>query len=225
MARLVAVRGSSPDKVRVLVVTKDQWSPRLNTEFSLRSGAARMLSFQFAEHNLAGRNKRLSLDFGFDPGRYSLGDVVHRLIGSGARDISSSRSADCFEPRVEPRRRWTALFSSRTTAVFAANALGWEEAGDQRHRALLFRRNDLSASGHAGESVPDVFTREQVAGQIQVQYSAGLSIKLNLALGFRMQTSSTVCPTTFLTRSPTRCVIAYRQLLPRSESASGPFVG
>ncbi|HMY57314.1 MAG TPA: hypothetical protein PK472_03630, partial [Pseudomonadota bacterium] len=57
VARLVALRGTSPDRVKVLVVTKDQWSLRLNTEFRFDQARLDVLSFQFAEHNLAGRNK------------------------------------------------------------------------------------------------------------------------------------------------------------------------
>jgi len=73
VARLVVVAGSDSDRVRVLVVTKDQWSLRLNTSFNLDQARFDSLSFQFAELNLAGRNKRVSVDFGLDPGRYNVG--------------------------------------------------------------------------------------------------------------------------------------------------------
>ena len=87
VARLVALRGTSPDRVRVLVVTKDQWSLRLNTEFRFDQARLDVLSFQFAEHNLAGRNKRLSFDFGFDPGAIRSGCRTP-TIESGDRAIS-----------------------------------------------------------------------------------------------------------------------------------------
>ena len=90
VARLVALRGSTPDRVKILVATKDQWSLRLNTEFRFDQARLDVLSFQFAEHNLAGRNKRLSFDFGFDPGRYALGMSYSDPRDAASASISST---------------------------------------------------------------------------------------------------------------------------------------
>lgn len=226
VARLVAVRGSSPDKVRVLVVTKDQWSLRLNTEFRFDQARLDVLSFQFAEHNLAGRNKRLSLDFGFDPGRYSLGMSYtdYRIWGSRHQlkligGLFLNRESSHVEGGQLYFQVGRPLFSLRTR-------FGWEaKLQVTKDIARYFSGGTIYQRQVAGESVPDVFTREQVAGQIQVQYSAGIVHKLNLALGFRVQHQKYGLPEDFPDTISDAVRSAYRQLLPRSESASGPFVG
>ena len=226
VARLVAVRGSSPDKVRVLVVTKDQWSLRLNTEFRFDQARLDVLSFQFAEHNLAGRNKRLSVDFGFDPGRYALGMSYtdYRIWGSRHqfkligglylnRQTSQVEGGQLYVQVGRP------LFSLRTR-------FGWEaKLQVVKDIARYFSGGTIYLRNVQGEEVPDVFHREQIAGQIQVQYSAGIIHKLNLALGFRVQHQKYGLPDDFPDTISDSVRTAYRQLLPRSESASGPFVG
>jgi hypothetical protein len=95
MARIVAVRGSSPDRVKVLVVTKDQWSLRLNTNFVFDQARIDTLSFSFAEHNLAGRNKRASIEFALDPGRYLVGLSYDDPRVWGSRNFASA-TADIY---------------------------------------------------------------------------------------------------------------------------------
>lgn len=226
VARLVALRGSTPDKVRVLVVTKDQWSLRLNTEFRFDQARLDVLSFQFAEHNLAGRNKRLSVDFGFDPGRFSLGMSYSdpriwgsrhqlKLIGGLylSRETSNVEGGQLFFQVGRP------LFSLRTR-------FGWEaKLQVTKDIARYFSGGVIYLRKVKDEDVPDVYRREQVAGQVQVQYSAGIVHKLNLSLGWRVQHQQYNLPDDFPDTISDAARTAYRQLLPRSESASGPFVG
>ena len=226
VARLVALRGSTPDKVRVLVVTKDQWSLRLNTEFRFDQARLDVLSFQFAEHNLAGRNKRLSVDFGFDPGRFSLGMSYSdpriwgsrhqlKLIGGLylSRETSNVEGGQLYFQVGRP------LFSLRTR-------FGWEaKLQVTKDIARYFSGGVIYLRRVKDEDVPDVYRREQVAGQVQVQYSAGIVHKLNLSLGWRVQHQQYNLPDDFPDTISDAARTAYRQLLPRSESASGPFVG
>jgi ssRNA-specific RNase YbeY (16S rRNA maturation enzyme) len=226
VARLVALRGSTPDKVRVLVVTKDQWSLRLNTEFRFDQARLDVLSFQFAEHNLAGRNKRLSVDFGFDPGRFSLGMSYSDLRIWGSRHqlkliggLYLSRETSNVEGGQLYFQVGRPLFSLRTR-------FGWEaKLQVTKDIARYFSGGVIYLRRVKDEDVPDVYRREQVAGQVQVQYSAGIVHKLNLSLGWRVQHQQYNLPDDFPDTISDAARTAYRQLLPRSESASGPFVG
>jgi outer membrane protein assembly factor BamA len=210
----------------VLVVTKDQWSLRLNTEFRFDQARLDVLSFQFAEHNLAGRNKRLSVDFGFDPGRFSLGMSYSdpriwgsrhqlKLIGGLylSRETSNVEGGQLYFQVGRP------LFSLRTR-------FGWEaKLQVTKDIARYFSGGVIYLRKVKDEDVPDVYRREQVAGQVQVQYSAGIVHKLNLSLGWRVQHQQYNLPDDFPDTISDAARTAYRQLLPRSESASGPFVG
>lgn len=226
VARLVALRGTSPDRVKVLVVTKDQWSLRLNTEFRFDQARLDVLSFQFAEHNLAGRNKRLSFDFGFDPGRYSLGMSYtdYRIWGSRHQlkiigGLYLNRQSSDVEGGQLYFQVGRPLFSLRTR-------FGWEaKLQVTKDIARYFSGGTIYQRSVLGEDVPDVYKRQQIAGQVQVQYSSGIVHKINVSLGFRVQNQEYGLPDDFPTEISDPARAAYQKLLPRSESASGPFVG
>lgn len=80
----VAERGSRPDRVRVLVVTKDIWSLRLNSEFQLAAGKIEYLSLQPSEENLFGTHHSAAMQFAMQPLSYEFGGryLVRRLFGS-----------------------------------------------------------------------------------------------------------------------------------------------
>ena len=61
VARTRACKGSSPDKVVLLVATKDLWSIRLNTQFSMVGTTLQLYDFFPTEQNFLGLNKRVSL--------------------------------------------------------------------------------------------------------------------------------------------------------------------
>ena len=82
--RIVAARSADPDKVVIVVITKDLWSLRLNSQFSVGGGVFNYLSLKPTEQNFLGYNQQLSLYTYIDRDTYSLGEVynVPRLFGS-----------------------------------------------------------------------------------------------------------------------------------------------
>ncbi|MDQ3263446.1 MAG: hypothetical protein M3Y59_07285 [Myxococcota bacterium] len=85
VARVVPVQGSAPDRVGVLVVTKDLWSIRLNSEFSLVQGSLlQYLRLRPTEQNFLGFNQQLSLDFELRLDTIGLGQIftMRRAFGS-----------------------------------------------------------------------------------------------------------------------------------------------
>jgi hypothetical protein len=82
--RIVTARGSAPDKIVVVVITKDLWSLRMNSQFSFGGGVFNYLSLKPTEQNFLGYNQQLSLYTYIDRDTYSIGEVynVPRLFGS-----------------------------------------------------------------------------------------------------------------------------------------------
>ncbi len=93
VARVVPCKGQRPGELVMLVVTKDLWSIRLNTEFSQVGSILQKFDWFPTEQNFLGLNKRLSLhlqlsqlDLGsftvFD--KFALGNIYvdERLLGS-----------------------------------------------------------------------------------------------------------------------------------------------
>jgi hypothetical protein len=81
---IVPVRGSRPDRVRVLVVTKDVWSLRLNSNFEYADGELTSFLLQPAEENLFGTHTTVAGLFVLRPDIYSLGGMFinRRVVGS-----------------------------------------------------------------------------------------------------------------------------------------------
>lgn len=81
---LVPLRGSSPDRVRLVVITKDIWSLRLNTNFRFAGGHLDYLTLQPSEENLFGTHQSVGFLYNLDPATYSLGGrySIRRIGGS-----------------------------------------------------------------------------------------------------------------------------------------------
>jgi outer membrane protein assembly factor BamA len=74
-----------PGTVDVLVVTRDVWSLRLNTDFDIQQGRLVFLTTSLAENNLLGRRKRLALVFTIDQGAMALGPTYYDPNIAGTR--------------------------------------------------------------------------------------------------------------------------------------------
>ena len=69
----VPIKGSTPDKVGLLVIAKDVWSMRLNWDVKYSNGGLEELMLQPCEANLLGTHHTISLTFELDPAAWALG--------------------------------------------------------------------------------------------------------------------------------------------------------
>jgi hypothetical protein len=81
---VVAAEGSAPDKVRIVVITKDVWSLRLEWNIALTNGGLEGLTIDPTEINFLGTQQSVGLLFQWLPQSYSLGGhyAVPRILGS-----------------------------------------------------------------------------------------------------------------------------------------------
>jgi hypothetical protein len=91
---LVPLKGSTPDKVRILVVTKDVWSLRLSWEPSIYDGKLTGLSLHPSETNLGGTTQRVSGNLVFTSRTYWVGGsyYVPRIAGSRVNGYLSANA-------------------------------------------------------------------------------------------------------------------------------------
>ncbi len=97
---IVPLRGSAPDRVRVVVITKDVWSLRLQWDVQLTNGGLQELVLQPAETNLAGLHDTLGANFLYQPLSTALGayyyvprlDDRHLTLATSANVILSNRT-------------------------------------------------------------------------------------------------------------------------------------
>jgi hypothetical protein len=225
VARLVAVRGSAPDRVAILVVTKDQWSLRLNTEFTLDQARLDFISFSFSEANVAGHNKTVAIDFALDPSRYTVGAAYSdpRIWGSRT---ALSILADTYLARQHPRFEGEnlsltigrPLYSLRTKWAWQASFLYLSDI------VRFFKGGELATIPIGEEQIPDVYTRRLIRGALDGTRSFGLTNKINLTAGFRVASTHYGLPANFPTNVTAAAKAAFIALLPRSEDASGPYL-
>lgn len=91
---IAPVVAAAPGTVDVLVVTRDVWSLRLNTDFEYQAGTLSHLLVQPAENNLFGWRKTLSLVFDRDLGRTAIGPTYtdRNIAGTHLRLYASARA-------------------------------------------------------------------------------------------------------------------------------------
>lgn len=70
---IVAAQGSAPDRVVLVVITKDVWSLRLNWDVVADAGGINQLSLQPSETNFLGTHQILGGNFILEPAAYTLG--------------------------------------------------------------------------------------------------------------------------------------------------------
>ena len=70
---LLPVASAIPGQVDLLLVTRDVWSLRFNTNFEYQANALTLFQTSLSENNLFGWRKYLSLGFSFDQGKYYYG--------------------------------------------------------------------------------------------------------------------------------------------------------
>jgi hypothetical protein len=105
LAVVVPVRASDPEsEVDLLVVTRDIWSLRLNTDFEFQEGVLTSATLAPSENNLFGLRKQAALVFSLDLGAYSIGPryLDKNLAGTrlqllGAVNTLFSRETGAFE--------------------------------------------------------------------------------------------------------------------------------
>jgi hypothetical protein len=90
---IVALRGSEPGQVRVVVIVRDVWSLRLNYQFQGTPQSINYLFVNLSEDNLLGTRTRLGSIFTLQPDRYSVGALgVHpRIAGSKVDALALAR--------------------------------------------------------------------------------------------------------------------------------------
>jgi hypothetical protein len=195
----VALRGGAPDRVRLLVITKDVWSLRLNSDFRFAGGRLQYLLLQPSEMNLLGTHQTVSGNLVLDPATIAVGAtyVVPRLAGSR---INGSISASAVVNRDTGRVEGTygalsygqPLYSTRTTWAWGAN-LSWDQETVRRFIGGLPTDFDPTrgACSIAESGTPSAgpgskrcqYRRDQVIGSYGVTRSFGSAVKQDLTLG------------------------------------------
>ncbi|PTL83991.1 BamA/TamA family outer membrane protein [Vitiosangium sp. GDMCC 1.1324] len=185
VVRVVPVRGSSPDAVSLLVVTKDLWSLRLNQDFQLVGSLVQSLRLQGTEQNFLGLNKKVALDFLLRRDSVSLGQTyIDKRLGGSRWSLEETaslvfgREHNQLEGTKGSVLLTRPFFSLDTPWSFQAQAV-WRV-----QPVRIFRGADVWALPYPeGGTVPYIYDARELSGSTLYLRSWGSRYKLDAGAG------------------------------------------
>jgi hypothetical protein len=233
---MVPVRAPEPERVDLLVVTRDIWSLRLNSSYEIQNGDLVRLLIAPAESNLLGLRKHLALLFDLDQGAYSMGPHYLDTNIGGSRLRLDARSAVVFSreqgeyegtrnditltyPLWSLQRRWGASLT-----VLHLDDIRRDFQG------VDLRPRDLEGTPDVQEAVPYIYERRSTQIDASAIRSLGDEVKQYLRFGHEL----VITRPSLYGQGPTaeqcagtplpECVRLFRQeVLPRSERTSALY--
>ena len=185
---IVTAQGSTPDRVRVLVITKDVWSLRLNWSLQSSNGQINSLVLNPSEENLLGLHATVSALFVLDPASYSLGFTLgHRRLGGShvqaglAASLIKNRATDENEGSFGELRYGQPLYSLDTEWSWATAVL-WRHDIERRFHGIDVASYDARATAQ-NDRIPVAYNRDLLYGGYQLVRSFGRRFKNDLSFG------------------------------------------
>ena len=225
---IVPIVSAQPGTVDLLVVTRDVWSLRFNTNFEVQQSRLTLLQTSLSENNLFGWRKYLSVGFNLDQGSMQVGPTYFdpnimgtRLTLLATALLTYARGTDSYEGNIETVSFRYPLYSL---------ASRWGAGVDFSHQNVVVRRflgNDLALEDlmdtPAVEMIPYVYRRQITTVNTSVVRSFGSAIIQRITLGhFYNAQSSSVLPGFPYDQLTAQLFLA--EFAPLSERRSEPYL-
>lgn len=177
-----AVRGSAPDRVRVVVATKDVWSLRLNTDYRFAGGQLEYLFLQPSEQNLFGVHHAVAAQLALDPGALSLG-VAYAMPRIGGSHVRLKAELNAIFGRKTGELEGTSgaflygqpLYASSAEWAWEAE-ISWRDAVTRRFVGAELARFDAEATPER-DDIPYSYRSDLLLGRYVVTRSFGGSAR------------------------------------------------
>ena len=178
---VVPMRGSAPDRVRLVIITKDVWSLIADVDFKVSSGGIEHMMLELEETNLFGRQMELSLHSILQPESVAIGAayIAPRFAGrwlslhTESNVIINRRSGEP-EGSFGDARIERPLFSTRTS---------WSWTTGIYWRDEVYRRYSNAAVAEFEGGVPWAFRSRQIQYTAAATRSFGWARKNDFTLG------------------------------------------
>jgi hypothetical protein len=221
---VVAARGSTPDQVVFIVITKDVWSLRLNWNAVGSLGGLDRLEFLPAETNFLGTHQVANLHFVLEPGAYTFGAgylvprIEHsRIAVSVGANVMVNRQSGKPEGTYGSLVTGAPLFSGSTEWAWDASA-GWSDYVFRQYsngQTVLF--TDPAVPEHP---LPFQYRVRGYSAVLEVTRSFGWDINHDFTLAANV--SRSLYQTEFSGADPQVVADFVRQLVPVSDTWVGP---
>ena len=190
----VPLRGTTPDAVRVVLIVKDVWSLRLNTDFRIKAGKLEYLFLQPAEENLAGTHRKVLAAFELRPDTLGFGGRVvdphlagtrHQLAldanGVVNRETGGAEGSSGYFQLELP------LYSEDQEWAWGT-LLSWRKEVTRRYVGLELATYDAAATPQ-DDAIPWAYGTDLISGRISATRSFGAGLKHDLTFGWQVKRS------------------------------------
>lgn len=190
---VIPFEGSAPDRVRIVVITKDVWSLRLNTNFEISPGGLNSLLVQPAETNIFGTQQTVLGRYTYLPESQSFGFGyrVPRLDGRwlvllADGNVIVNRRSGVAEGSFGSVSITRPLYSS-LTAWGWSTGLAWRDEvyrlyHDAKEATFLTNENDPTTD----TKIPYEYRARRLTESMQATRSFGWEKKTDLTFGAEM---------------------------------------
>jgi len=230
---ILPIISPQPGTVDLLVVTRDVWSLRFNTNFEVQQTTLSLLQTSLSENNLFGWRKFFSFVFSLDLGAYWIGPTYFdpNLLGSR---VTLYASANAYYSRDTGHYEGNAEAVSIHYPLFSL-ASHWGAGLEVVHSDTLVRSFrglnprlvnlvDIGPDAFAPtlETVPYIYRRKITTVDATLTRQFGVQVIQRITLGHHIDSHRSQVPEDF--PDPDQAPLFLAQYAPVSETRSEPFV-
>ena len=194
---VVPVKSSAPDKVGLLIITKDVWSLRLSFDLSVTPGGVESLLIVPQETNVLGWHHTAQTRFQYQPETYTFG-VGYRVPRFGQTWVGASTGASITLNRRSGEPEGSAasiamgqgLYSTRTEWAWGAD-IGYATGVVRRYVNAQVATFDSQSTRNVLDGIPNQYKTRTFGASVGVTRSFGWGFKNNF--GLTMNASSAQC--------------------------------
>lgn len=185
---LQPTRGRAPDRVRLLVITKDVWSLRANSDFGISGKGIDKLKFEPTERNVAGTFDSVFARFELYPATLTFGAGMY-IPRLDARPLYFSAEANAIvnRERGEPEGTYgqavirRPILSSRQEWSWNVSSM-WRSEIVRRYLNAEVAPFDAPSTPEV-EKIPDQYRARSFTEQMQITRSYGIAHKQDFTAG------------------------------------------
>ncbi|HPB96658.1 MAG TPA: BamA/TamA family outer membrane protein [Polyangiaceae bacterium] len=184
----VPVRGTSPNHVGLVVITKDIWSLRLNSDIQVSSGGLELFVVQPSEINLFGSHHTASARFELNPAAWSTGALYivprltdHLLSASASANIIVNRDSGQTEGSFGGISLGRPLIMSQTPWSWQTST-SWRVQTTRRFVAARLATFDATVTPEDDE-IPYEYRTRRWLHRSSVTRSYGWAVKNDVSFG------------------------------------------
>jgi hypothetical protein len=251
---LLPIQTSDPTQVDLLVVTRDLWSLRLNSQYTFQQGALTNLALSLSENNFLGTRDVVAVGFTMDQGAIAIGPTFldkdlfgsHVNLNVSASEIITRTADKIFDPTTSSLVTDTAdpagiedahkLHSEGSAANISLSRPLWSLATDWGAGASASYSNQIARSftgvhGDAfelftdpGSGLPYEYRYQYLSANANVVRQWGHDYKQALTLGYTVSDQKPSLLPSFATIDPSATAQFIADVFPRTELISQPYV-